>query len=110
MSRLYLDARASRARLREAARARENRRDIVKALSQGQVSRRELLKWGLFTGAGMLAPIRGLNPFVRSAYASDDLGMPSSPLFGSKPFTQPMLRCDLLPRVPMTPTTLDPSP
>ena len=37
MSRLYLDARASRARLREAAAARENRREIVKALSQGQV-------------------------------------------------------------------------
>ena len=64
MSQLYLGTKASRARLREAARARENRREIVKALSQGQVSRRELLKWGLFTSAGLLAPIGGLNPFV----------------------------------------------
>ena len=104
MSRLYLDARASRARLREAARARDNRRDIVKALSWGQVSRRELMKWGLFTSAGLLAPIRGLNPFVSSAYAasSSDIptGLPSSPLFGVEAFTQPMLRFDVLPRRP----------
>ena len=110
MSRLYLNEKASRARLKEATAAREDRRDIVKALSWGQVSRRELLKLGLFTGAGLLAPIRGLNPFVSSAYGSDDLGIPSSPLFGVQPFTQPMLRFDLLPRAPMSPTTLNPAP
>jgi len=110
MSQLYLNEKASRARLKEATAAREDRRDIVKALSWGQVSRRELLKLGLFTGAGLLAPIRGLNPFVPSAYGSDDLGIPSSPLFGVQPFTQPMLRFDLLPRAPMSPTTLNPAP
>ena len=66
MSRLYLNERSSRARLKEAAAAREHRRDMVKALSWGQVSRRELLKLGLFTGAGLLAPIRGLNPFLHA--------------------------------------------
>jgi len=120
MSRLYLGAKASRARLREAARARENRREIVKALSQGQVSRRELLKWGLFTSAGLLAPIGGLNPFVSSAYATSGsdvpTGIPASPLGDVKPFTQPMLRFDLLPRQPFAfsqpgiPGTLTPDP
>src|SRR5262245_37331076 len=104
MSRVYLGANTSRARLREAARARENRREIVKALSQGQVSRRDLLKMGLFTSAGLLAPIRGLNPFVSSVYAtsSSDVptGIPPSPLGDVQPFTQPMLRFDVLPRRP----------
>src|SRR4029078_7555616 len=36
--------------------------------------------------------------------------MPSSRLFGVQPFTQPMLRFDLLPRAPMSPTTLNPAP
>ena len=55
--RVFLASSASRARLKEAADARANRLEIVKALSWGQVSRRELIKWGLFTGAGALAPI-----------------------------------------------------
>src|SRR4029079_5379105 len=120
MSRLYLGAKASRARLREAARARENRREIVKALSQGQVSRRELLKWGLFTSAGLLAPIGGLNPFVSLPYVTSGgdvpTGIPASPLGDVKPFTQPMLRFDLLPRRPFAfsqpgiPGTLTPDP
>src|SRR6476619_5666638 len=110
MGRLYLGEKASRARLREAARARENRREIVKALSQGQVSRRELLKWGLFTSAGLLAPIGGLNPFVSSAYGQVPTGIPPSPLGDVQPFTQPMLRFDVLPRRPFAPGTLNPDP
>jgi len=120
MGRLYLGEKASRARLREAARARENRREIVKALSQGQVSRRELLKWGLFTSAGLLAPIGGLNPFVSSAYATSGsdipTGIPPSPLGDVQAFTQPMLRFDVLPRRPFVfgrpgvPGTLTPNP
>ena len=43
---------------------------FVKAFSQGKVTRRELVKWGLITAGGALAPIHGLNPFVSSAYAS----------------------------------------
>ena len=108
---MYLKGNAPANRLREAENARNNRAEIVRALSQGQVSRRELIKWGLFTTAGLLAPIRGLNPFVQSAYAGDariPTGAPPSPLFGAQPFTQPMPRFDVLPRSPVA--TLSPAP
>ena len=105
MSTSYLPRNASRARLREAENARQNRAEIVKALSHGQVSRRELFKWGLFTAAGLLAPIGGLNPFVPAAHASGGgggdtipTGTPPSPLFGVQPFSQPMPRFDVLAR------------
>ena len=35
--------------------ARRNRQEIIAALSHGTVSRRELLKWGLFSSSGALA-------------------------------------------------------
>ena len=110
MGRLYLGSNASRARLKEAEGARNNRREIVKALSWGQVSRRDLLKLGLITGAGLIAPIRGLSPFATSVYASSDVptGLPPSQLFGVKPFSQPMLRFDVLPRNAVG--TLTPAP
>src|SRR5215831_3216231 len=102
-NRIYLPQNASKARQREAESARKNRVEIVKAWSQGQVSRRELFKWGLFTTAGLLAPIGGLNPFVGSAYGdSIPTGAPLSPLFGIKPFSQPMPRFDVLPRNPVS--------
>ncbi len=101
MSSIYLPWNASRARQRDAERARQNRAEIVRELSWGGVSRRDLIKWGLFTSAGLLAPIRGLNPFVGTASA-DDFGGPRSPLFGVQPFTQPMPRFDVLPRNPLT--------
>ena len=66
----FLSEKSSKARLREAENARKNRAEIVKAFSQGKVTRRELVKWGLITAGGALAPIHGLNPFVSSAYAS----------------------------------------
>jgi FtsP/CotA-like multicopper oxidase with cupredoxin domain len=106
---VYLKSNAPRNRLREADQARRNRAEIVKALSHGQVTRRELIKWGLFTTAGALAPIRGLNPFVSSAYADGiPTGAPPSPLFGVKTFTQPMPRFDVLPRNPIS--SLSPAP
>ena len=52
---MYLPKDASRARIREAQKARENRAEIVRALSHGEISRRELFKWGLFTSSGLLA-------------------------------------------------------
>jgi len=107
---MYLPSNASKARLNEAENARKNRSEIVKALSQGQVSRRELIKWGLFTTAGLLAPIRGLNPFVSSAFGSIPTGFPSSPLFGVKPFSQPMPRPDLFQRHGNVLTFLNPVP
>src|SRR5262252_9743473 len=96
MSGIYLDAKASRARLREAEEARRHRAEIVRELSWGRVSRRDLIKMGLFTAAGALAPIRGLNPFTKSVYADGGTGLPPSPLFGVKPFTTPMPRFDVL--------------
>ena len=102
MSRIYLPEDASKARVRAAEDARRNRAEIVKAHSWGQVSRRDLVKWGLFTTAGLLAPIGGLNPFVGSARAdggsSIPTGAPRSPLFGATAFSQPMARFDVLPR------------
>src|SRR5690348_16236800 len=62
---------ASPARVREAENARRNRAEIVRAYSRGQISRRDLIKWGLITATGALAPIHGLNPFIKSAYADD---------------------------------------
>jgi FtsP/CotA-like multicopper oxidase with cupredoxin domain len=107
MSRTYLPLNASNARVRAAEEARRNRTEIVRELSWGRVSRRELFKMGLFTGAGMLAPLRGLNPFVASASAQAT-GVPRSPLFGCEPFTQPMPRFDVLPR--NHPSCLTPAP
>jgi hypothetical protein len=67
----FLPENASRVRQREAENARKNRLEIVKAHSQGQISRRDLVKLGLITTGGMLAPIHGLNPFVNSAYSAN---------------------------------------
>jgi FtsP/CotA-like multicopper oxidase with cupredoxin domain len=106
MSRIYLPWNASKARLRDAEHARKNRAEIVKELSWGRVSRRDLIKMGIFTGAGMLAPLGGLNPFVSKASAST--GVPRSPLFGCTSFSQPMPRFDVLPRDPVS--CLTPAP
>jgi manganese oxidase len=97
MKGIYLPWNASKARIRDAKRARKERAEIVRELSWGRISRRDLLRMGLFTSAGMLAPIRGLNPFVGTA-SGDTLQLPRSPIFGAKSFTQPMPRFDVLPR------------
>src|SRR5262249_23241996 len=107
----FLSPKASKARLREAEAARKNRWEIIKAHSHGKVTRRDLIKMGLFTSAGLLLPIRGLSPFGRSVYADGahiPTGLPPSPLFGVQPFTQPMPRFDLLARNPVS--TLYPAP
>src|SRR3954468_21498961 len=78
MSGIYLTAKALRARVREAEAARRNRAEIVRELSWGRVSRRDLIRMGLFTGAGLLSPIRGLSPFARSVYADGGTGLPPS--------------------------------
>jgi FtsP/CotA-like multicopper oxidase with cupredoxin domain len=106
--RIYLPWNTSKTRLKEAEEARKNRVEIVQALSWGQISRRELIKWGLFTAAGALAPIKGLSPFVQSAYAEVPTGAPSSPGLAGLEFTQPMLRLEVLPRNPIS--SLNPAP
>ncbi len=105
---MYLSTNAPAALLREAEKARRNRLEIVQALSHGQVSRRELIKWGLFTSTGLLAYKHGLSPFVGKAWGSDAIGLPPSPLFGAQAFTQPMPRFDVLPR--QTVSALNPLP
>ena len=109
MSFIYLPKDASKAQLRAAENARKNRAEIMKAYSQGKVSRRELIKWGLITSAGAIAPIGGLSPFVPSMHASGGsgsgnvgngipTGAPPSPLFGVQDFSTPMPRFDVIPR------------
>jgi len=108
----FLSENVSKARLREAENARRNRAEIVKAHSQGQVTRRDLVKWGVITAAGLLAPIHGLNPFVKSAFASVPTGTPTSPFprrdgqgrIIDAPFTQPLLRLHQMQTYPLTST------
>lgn len=86
-------------------------------------SRREMMKWGLFTTASVLAPVGALTPFVRHAAAAETdrrgggggggtssipTGLPPSPTFGVAPFSQPMPRFDVLPRNAVS--TLSPAP
>jgi FtsP/CotA-like multicopper oxidase with cupredoxin domain len=77
---VYLPLDASKARVREAENARNNRLEIVKALSHGQISRRDLFKWGLFTTGGMIAAKNGLSVYAPSAYGQVPTGAPRSPL------------------------------
>lgn len=107
---MFLPPKASKRRVAEAENARRNRQEIVEALSHGQVSRRDLFKWGLFTTVGGLALKHGLSPFASSAFAAVPTGAPLSPLFGALPFTQAMPRADLLTRTPSPMTALTPAP
>ena len=100
---MYLSPKASPARQREAQKARDNRAEIVKALSHGQITRRDLYKWGIFTATGALALKNGLSPFARSALAAVPTGTPRSPLYGAQKFSQPMPRLALQTPVPLTP-------
>jgi len=105
---VYLSGKASKARLREAENARRNRQEILKAWSTGHISRRDLIKMGLFTTAGTLTMKGGLHPFARSVYAEIPTGLPRSPLFSAQAFKQPMPRFDVLPRLAMS--ALSPAP
>jgi hypothetical protein len=89
---MYISYSASNARQREAQKARDNRAEIVKARSLGEISRRDLIRWGIFTTAGTLALKNGLSPFATSAYADVPTGTPRSPLRGVGKFTEPMNR------------------
>ena len=106
----YLTEKASRRRQREAQQARNNRAEIVKALSHGQITRRDLYKWGIFTATGMLALKNGLSPFAPSALAAVPTGTPRSPLFGAQKFTQEMPRLALQTPVPIIRTPVDGNP
>ena len=105
---MYLPTNASAQQLRQAQQAQRNRQDIIKALSHGQVSRRDLFKWGLFTAGGGLALKNGLNPFIGNAYGEIPTGVPRSPLFGAAAFEWAMPRCDLMARKDIS--ALSPAP
>ncbi|MDB5883877.1 MAG: hypothetical protein JWR74_48 [Polaromonas sp.] len=105
---MYLPDRTSQQQLRLAEQAQRNRQEIVKALSHGNVSRRDLVKWGVFTAGGGLALKNGLNPFVGNAYGEIPTGVPRSALFGAAAFDTPMPRCDLMKRKPVS--ELSPAP
>src|SRR5262244_1814132 len=99
---MYLLPKTSFARQREAQKARDNRAEIVKALSHGQITRRDLYKWGIFTATGTLALKNGLSPFAPSAFAAVPTGTPRSPLFNAQKFTAPLPRLALQTPTPMT--------
>src|SRR4051794_14119058 len=98
---IYLPKDASRQRQAEARKARENRGEIVKALSGGEVTRRDLYKWGLFTLTGALALKNGFSPFAQSALASVPTGAPRSSLYGATKFRFPLNRLSLQQPVPL---------
>jgi hypothetical protein len=81
---MYLSNRASGIRQREAQNARSNRAEIIQALSIGQISRRDLFRWGIFTTSGLLVCKNGLSPFAPSAFAQVPTGTPRSPLFNAQ--------------------------
>ncbi|THJ10924.1 MAG: copper oxidase [Nitrospira sp. CG24C] len=99
---MYLPPDASKRRVREAENARNNRWEIVKALSHGQINRRDLIKWGLLTSAGLLLCKNGLSPFAKSAFAQVPIGVPRSPVGSALPFAQPLNRLSYVPPTPLT--------
>jgi FtsP/CotA-like multicopper oxidase with cupredoxin domain len=99
---MYISQKASRIRQREAQRARNNRAEIVKARSIGQITRRDLIRWGIFTSGGLLVCKNGLSPFAKSAFAEVPTGTPRSPLYGAKKFAQPLNRLNYQPSVTMS--------
>src|SRR5262245_833207 len=100
---MFLSPKSSRIRLRKSQRARNNRAEIHRALSLGQISRRDLIKWGIMTSGGVLVCKNGLSPLAPSAFADNvPTGTPPSPLFGARKFVARMPRLDLQHPVPMT--------
>jgi FtsP/CotA-like multicopper oxidase with cupredoxin domain len=100
---IFLSNKASPARQREAQNARNNRAEIVKALSTGEITRRDLYKWGIFTATGALALKHGLSPFAPSAYAASiPTGTPRSPLGTARKFTVALPRLALQNPIPLT--------
>src|SRR5215813_7982553 len=101
---MYISPKASRLRQREAQRARDNRAEIHRALATGQVSRRDLIRWGIFTAGGALVCKNGLSPLAKSAFAAVPTGVPRSPLFGAQKFAVPLNRLSLQTPVPVSPS------
>src|SRR4051812_18377755 len=109
---MFVNRNASRARQKEAENARRNRAEIVKARSLGQMSRRDLVRAGVFTAGGLLALKNGLSPFATSVYADVPTGTPLSPFprrdaagrIVDRAFVPPLFRLHSLTTYPLTPT------
>ncbi len=99
---MYLPKNAPRNRHREAQNARNNRQEIYKALHDGQITKRDLFRWGLLSATGLLVAKNGLSQYASSAYAAVPTGTPPSPLFGVQKFTIPMQRLSLQNPIPLT--------
>ena len=67
---LFFLSSKEKARLKEAENARKNRTEIIQAVSQGQITRRELVKWGLITAGGLWVPVHGLSPHAHQPKTS----------------------------------------
>ena len=111
MSEFFLNEKnASKTRLKEAENARKNRAEFVSAYSQGRISRRDLVKLGLISSAGLIVPKQGLSPLQRARselHSHRDAGVTA----GSAPlnFRQPMPRFDLRPQADSQRDRRDPS-
>src|SRR5476649_2053153 len=114
---MWLNDKTSKRRIKEALNARDNRLQIVKAIADGQIHRRDLIKWGLVSAGGALMPIGGLSPFVSSARASGGgggitgipTGIAPSPGLGGLAFTQPFVRLDVQARNPISSLAIAPT-
>src|SRR5450755_3658033 len=98
---LYISEKESRRRQREAQNARNNRFEIRQALSNGEITRRDLYKWGIVGAGGFLAMKNGLSPMAKSAFAAVPTGTPRSPTFGAQAFKYPLQRLGLQKPVPL---------
>src|SRR5260370_4800431 len=113
---IWLSPNADKRRLRDAENGRKNCEEIARAISDGKIWRRDVVKWGLFTSAGPMGGIGGLSPYVRAQTTSFSgsgcsqipTGLNPSPTFGGQAFSQPMPRFDVLPRNAVS--TLNPAP
>ena len=102
---MYLPKDASRSRIREAQKARENRAENrACAVALDRSAGASCSNEGLFTSSGLLLWKNGLNVYAPSAYGQVPTGTPRSPLFGARKFTQPFRRLSL--QTPMTLTNV----
>ena len=93
---MYISPNASRIRQREAQRARDNRAEIVKARSLGQITRRDLISWGIFTAGGVLVCKNGLSPLAPQRLCRPSPRAPrAARCSGRKKFAQPLNRLNL---------------
>lgn len=104
---MYLLRNASRGSFKSAEQARRERLQLGQAHARGELTRRDFIKLGLVSAGGLLLPSGNLNSWFGSAYAAGGsklpTGLPPSPLFGVRAFTQPMPRFDVLGRKPYAP-------